>query len=208
MKSKKKKKPKGYHHGDLRRVLIEEAARLGSREGVEALSLRRVAAAAGVSPAAPYHHFKNKSDLLAAVAEEGFRRLHGAMTRAAKGARPTDATHRLRGMGRAYVRFAVRNPHYFRVMFRPELARAHEPDPESWGQRTFFFLITTIQEVMGDEGEPSDAVMKEALFAWSIVHGLSSLWLDGTVAIEEPFASWGHAKLAEYVTERADIGGV
>ena len=210
MKSSKKQKKvsRAYHHGDLRRVLIEEAARLGSREGVEALSLRRVAAAAGVSPAAPYHHFKNKSDLLAAVAEEGFRRLHGAMTRAVKGAQPGDVVNRLRGMGRAYVRFAVRNSHYFRVMFRPELARAHEPDPESWGQRTFSYLIAMIQEGMGETGEPSDAIMKEALFAWSIVHGLSSLWIDGTVGVEEPYSGWGYEKLAEYVTERADIGRV
>jgi AcrR family transcriptional regulator len=204
--TKRKRAGRAYHHGDLRRALIEEAARLGSREGVEALSLRRVAAAAGVSPAAPYHHFKNKSDLLAAVADEGFRRLHAAMTRASGAGRAVLTEERLRGMGRAYVRFAVRNPHYFRLMFRPEIARAAEPDPDSWGQRAFFLLIRTIQEMLGEEGEPSDAVMKEVVYAWSVVHGLAALWVDGALSIEDPFASWGIDALADHVTNRAGVG--
>ena len=208
MKSAKKEKKKAYHHGDLRRVLVEEAAKLASREGVESVSLRRVATAARVSPAAPYHHFKNKSDLLAAVADEGFRRLHGTMARTASGygKGKENVEGRLQGLGLAYVRFAVRHPHFFRVMFRPEIARAAEPDPESWGQRAYFQLIRSIQEVMGEEGEPSDEVMREVLYAWCIVHGLSSLWVDGALSLEEPYASWGVEALAEYVTGRAGVG--
>lgn len=208
MKSTKQaEKKRKYHHGNLRRALIEETAKLASREGVESVSLRRVAAAARVSPAAPYHHFKNKSDLLAAVAEEGFKRLHAAMTRAAgAGAAEAGVEGRLRRLGRAYVRFAVRFPHFFRVMFRPEIARAAEPDPDSWGQRAYFQLIRTIQEVMGEEGAPSEAVMKEAVYAWSVVHGLASLWVDGALSIEDPYAGWGIEAMAKYVTDRAGVG--
>lgn len=207
MKSVRKSgKKKTYHHGDLRRVLVDQAAQLASREGIEAVSLRRVAAAAHVSQAAPYHHFKNKSDLLAAVAEEGFRRLDGAMARMAGKCDREDVAAQLHEMGKAYVRFAVKHPHYFRVMFRPELATAAVPDPDSWGQRAYQRIIRTIQKVMAEEGDPSEAVMAEVVFSWSLVHGLSSLWVDGALSTEEPFARWGIEGLAEMVTARARAG--
>ena len=90
----------------LRRALIDAAKRVLERDGPQALSLRAVAREAGVSPAAPYHHFKDKSDLLGALAEEGFHSLGDALKAGAQGAADDHLTH----IGLAYVRFARSNP--------------------------------------------------------------------------------------------------
>lgn len=203
---KKTRRPVGtYHHGNLRRALIDAAAGLAGREGVESVSLRRVAALVGVSHAAPYHHFKNKADLLFEVGEEGFRRLDAAMVRAARKGR--DAEDRLEAMGRAYVRFATRHPNYFRVMFRPELARSPEPDPSSAGQRAFRRLIEAVQACRGNEqGGLSDQLMLEVLYAWTIVHGLASLWVDGALSRLPPFNAWGITASIDRLLQRTDVG--
>src|SRR6202012_4265946 len=102
-----------YHHGDLRRALIDAASRLLEAEGPSALSLRAVAREAGVSPAAPYHHFKDKGELLDAVAGEGWHMLDDTIARVrAEAASPADA---LDEIGVAYVCFARDNPAIYRV---------------------------------------------------------------------------------------------
>src|SRR5271155_5863697 len=89
--------PKPYHHGDLRRALMDSADAILERDGPNALSLRAVAREAGVSPAAPYHHFKDKDELLSAIAHEGFSRLKQALTKAASG--EPDPGRRLSDLG-------------------------------------------------------------------------------------------------------------
>ncbi len=190
-----------YHHGNLRRALVDQAAQLASSEGVHAVSLRRVAAMAGVSHAAPYHHFKNKADLLFEVAEEGFRRLDAAMVRSARNYEYPE--ERLNAMGKAYVRFATKNPHYFRVMFRPELARSADPDPASAGQRAFTRLIDAIQRCQPEMVPLSDDHMLEVLHAWTEVHGLASLWVDGALSRLPPYKHWGIEMLTEKLSRRA-----
>src|SRR3954466_6936111 len=101
-----------YHHGDLRRALIDAARRILEAEGPSALSLRAVAREAGVSPAAPYHHFKDKSELLNAVAHEGWELLDAAIIKA-KAAAPS-AREAMSDIGVAYVCFARDNPALYR----------------------------------------------------------------------------------------------
>lgn len=197
-----------YHHGDLRHALIDQAARLASREGLEAVTLRRVAKATGVSHTAPYHHFKNKADLLAAVGEEGFKRLDRVMARASETAQPAELQPRLHAMGKAYVQFAAEQAHYFRVMFRPEIATAADPAPDSARESSFNKLVTVIQQTMGEEGEPSDRVLVEVLYAWSLMHGLASLWLDGPLSRRPPFSKWGLDHLADQLAARVEAGQV
>jgi AcrR family transcriptional regulator len=106
---------RSYHHGDLQRALIEAGRRLLEREGSAALSLRAVAREAGVSAAAPYHHFKDRAALLYAVAHEGNAALHAAMRAAFDSSPP--GQDRIVAVGVAYVTFAVQNPALYRLMF-------------------------------------------------------------------------------------------
>src|ERR1041384_2123739 len=109
-----KKRPASYHHGDLRRALLEHAGRLLDAHGAEQVSLRDLAKHARVSPAAPYRHFASKDALLAALAEEGFVELESKMLTAAAQS-PTDARRQLSAVARAYLDLAARRPHFFRM---------------------------------------------------------------------------------------------
>jgi AcrR family transcriptional regulator len=113
-----------YHHGDLRSTLIRAAADVAAREGVDAIRISDLARAAGVSGAAPFRHFPTRQALLVAVAEEGARRMMERLQQAAQGLEDPLAAQRARGV--AYVRFAVEEPGYFRVLGRPEILQASE----------------------------------------------------------------------------------
>src|ERR671924_456746 len=109
-----------YHHGDLRRALIETALTMVTQEGAWNFTLREVARRAGVSHAAPYNHFADKSALLAEVAALGFQALRREMESAAR--RPRSSRGALLGIATAYVRFGIEHPAHYRLMFGPELA--------------------------------------------------------------------------------------
>ena len=170
-----------YHHGDLRRALLEASLALIDEAGIGALSLREAARKAGVSHNAPYHHFKDRGSLLAALAEEGFAELSAEMT-AARAAAP-DARTRLEACGQAYVRFALKSPARFKLMFRPELAA---PSAEGAVARASTPALDTLTAAiveaqaagLAPPGDPRPLV----LTCWSAVHGLASLWLDGPLA--------------------------
>lgn len=176
MQSSRRPRRRSYHHGNLRAALVEAAVRLVHREGVEALTLRRVARLAGVSQAAPYRHFADKRALLAAVAEEGFRLLAAAL-RDPGGAGPRE---RFRARGPAYVAFATRHPSHFRIMFGRELAD-REPFPalRDAARAAFEALVQGIAEAQRAgavrDGDPREL----GLTAWCAMHGLSTLLLDG-----------------------------
>src|SRR5277367_1588423 len=115
-----------YHHGDLSRALVAAGRRILEAEGPTALSLRAVAREAGVSPAAPYHHFKDKSELLDAIAAEGWHELGHAIAEARAAA--TDPRLALSEIGVAYVTFARRNPALYRLMYHAACNREMMPD--------------------------------------------------------------------------------
>ena len=119
------KKP--YHHGDLRRALIERAASLIEREGIEALSLRRLARELGVSHAAPNRHFKSKAELLTALATEAYEQSHAA-TLAAADAAGDDPLARLNAIGRGYLHWALDNRALFHVLNHPDIKRSADED--------------------------------------------------------------------------------
>ena len=171
-----------YHHGNLRRALLDAALHILESKGLSALTLRAAARAAGVSEAAPYRHFPDKEALLAAVAEEGFRALSAAM-RDARGKAGDDLASRFRATGMTYVRFAVEQPGRFRLMFGREVAArgTHGPLRQA-AEETFGMLVAGIEEgqraglIRG--GDPLELSMA----AWSMVHGLSALLLDGQLS--------------------------
>src|SRR6185436_7903331 len=116
------KKQGDYHHGNLRRVLLDAAIKVIEKEGVAAVSLHALTKRAAVSSGAPYHHFASREELLAAVATEGFELLVDEMKRTVQGADADPAAY-LEGLGRAYIRFALAHRGHFRVMFRAELSK-------------------------------------------------------------------------------------
>lgn len=171
-----------YHHGDLRRALIASSIALIDAHGVEHLSLREVARAAGVSPAAPYHHFSTKAQLLGAIAASGFDALEARMRATLDRLAATDATTRLAALGTDYVSFALAEPTRFRLMFRPSLVSPADLPPECDPTGAFALLRATASEVTASLRSgivDSDAMV---LLAWSTVHGAAELALAGPVA--------------------------
>ena len=158
-----------YHHGDLRRVLLEAAVEAVDEVGPAALSLRDLARRAGVSHAAPAHHFGDTAGLLTAVAADGFRRLAATLGDAYR------ATGSFLEVGVAYVRFAVTHRAHFEVMFRPELYRADDPALAQARDAARSLLYPPAAEA-ADGGGGDD--LRAAVAAWSLVHGLVTLWLN------------------------------
>ena len=108
--------PKPYHHGDLRRVLIDAALKLAEEGGVEQVSVREAARRAGVSPGAPFRHFESRDALMLAVAEEAQRRFRAEIETALAHVPPDDPLRRFRNFGLAYLRWAMRNPAHFEII--------------------------------------------------------------------------------------------
>ncbi|WP_446218315.1 TetR/AcrR family transcriptional regulator [Micromonospora sp. IBHARD004] len=160
---------RGYHHGDLRRALLAAAVEAIGESGPAALSLRDLARRAGVSHAAPAHHFGDKAGLLTALAVEGFDLLAGALARAGDDLLET---------GVAYVRFAIDHRAHFEVMFAPGLYRADDPEVAAARARAGATLRGGIAAL---PARPAAEPDRDALAAWSIVHGFATLWLAGAL---------------------------
>lgn len=172
MSEAKSAESRPYHHGDLRRALVDAARRLLESEGPTALSLRAVAREAGVSPAAPYHHFKDKAELLDAVAREGWDVLSGLMSDAKRGA---EGLHQLTALGIAYVCFARDNPALYRVMY--DAARDKEALPMDV-QENKDSAYCMVRDTMIEHGaDPNDEIHLEltSAAAWCGAHGLAEM---------------------------------
>jgi AcrR family transcriptional regulator len=177
-----------YHHGDLRRSLIHAGLQVLADSGVDALTLREVARRAKVSQAAPYHHFADKADLVSAIVQHGFEDFAGAL-RAGADAVGGGALQRLSGMGLAYVQFAVANPNLFRVLFRPELRGGSREQPaaetmERAGSAAYQVFLDAVRAAV-EEGSVQGTVQDVAVAALSIVHGLSTLLVDGPIDLRQ-----------------------
>ncbi len=158
-----------YHHGDLRRALLDAAVARMADGGVAALSLRELARDVGVSHAAPTHHFGDKTGLLAALASEGFDLL------AERLAATWQRTHDFREVGVAYVLFALDHPVHFSVMFDPESQRVHSKELSTARDKAYTMLAGPLRSL------DATADRDIATAAWSIAHGLASLLLAGAV---------------------------
>ena len=195
MSEAKSAESRPYHHGDLRRALVDAARRLLESEGPTALSLRAVAREAGVSPAAPYHHFKDKAELLDAVAQEGWDVLSGLMSEAKNGA---EGLHQLTALGIAYVCFARDNPALYRVMY--DAARDKEALPMDV-QENKDSAYCMVRDTMIEHGaDPNDEIHLElaSAAAWCGAHGLAEM---------AGFKQFEHLK-AELGGERAFLDAV
>lgn len=166
-----------YHHGNLRQALIDEAGAVLEREGVEAITFRGLARALDVSHAAPSHHFKDRNELLAELAADGYEGLADSMAEAMDGADPSEW---LLVSGRAYIRFGVANPERYRMMFASRLFQEDCPDRLLYHSSRAYLLLLRAAHQREPEVSADDYEMQvPELGAWSIVHGAVMLWLDG-----------------------------
>ena len=162
-----------YHHGDLRAALLREAGRVLAVSGPEALSLRELARALNVSHNAPYKHFANRDALLASLAADGFRELTADGHEAAGAASSGEA---MRARALAYIRFALRRPAVFKLMFSRDVSgRVHAELAEA--ARTGFFALRAALS----GGATDRAANDTALAAWAFVHGIAHLLIDGQI---------------------------
>ncbi|MEV0028291.1 TetR/AcrR family transcriptional regulator [Nocardia sp. NPDC050793] len=160
----------GYHHGDLRTAILTAAAEQIAADGVDAISLRGLARRAGVSHAAPAHHFGDRAGLLTALATEGYDLL---------GAELDSAGPDFREVAVAYVRFALNHPGHFDVMFRRDLLRADDPELRAARTRSGAALRSGVAELQPERTDGSERAIQ--LAAWSLVHGFAALWREGAL---------------------------
>ena len=161
-----------YHHGDLRRALLEAALIILEREGEAGIQLRDLARAVNVSPAAPYRHFDSRAALLESLAVIGFQRF----TRRMEDTAANKATDMRKAMGRTYAHFALENPGLFRLMFSPQVRKDNRPGLRIAADAAF----RTLRHVTGGETENNRI---PAISAWAHVHGLAVLLLDDQIAL-------------------------
>ncbi|HEY3844846.1 MAG TPA: TetR/AcrR family transcriptional regulator [Acidimicrobiales bacterium] len=162
-----------YHHGDLRRALMDAAVASVAEGGPGAVSLRALAAAVGVSHAAPVHHFGDKAGLFTAVATEGFELLADELTRV------WEETGDFLATGVRYVHFALHHKGYFEVMFRPDLFDGDDPGLVEAQRRSFARLHDPVAS--GRRAKDPQSVRLAGLASWSTAHGLATLLLSGNL---------------------------
>jgi AcrR family transcriptional regulator len=154
--------PKRYHHGHLAEAMLDAALAAITESGAEFLSMRDLARRAGVSHAAPRHHFGDKAGLLTVIATQGFAMLADALESAQQD-----------------VRFAQEHRAHFEVMFRPHLYRGDAPEVQAESQRAAEALYRGADSL--PDGQRGSDVQLDGIAAWSLVHGFSTLWLNGVL---------------------------
>ncbi len=174
-----------YHHGDLRAALLAEAAVMIAEGGVASVTMRAIGDRLGVSRAAAYRHFADKDALLVAVAAVGFTRLRDRLRTVDAGA-PRSSLERLRRMGEEYVRFALENPAHYRLMYGKEaLTREDIPELREAGFALFEEMVAVIRAHQRSGGLKRQDPRVQTYVAWSALHGLASLWIDGHILVYE-----------------------
>lgn len=168
-----------YHHGDLPAALLQAVGELVEEGGPGAVSLRAVARRAGVSHAAPAHHFGDRGGLLAAYAAQGFTAFHDRMAAAARGV-DADATacDVVAAIGDEYIEFGMAHPGWYSVMFRPELVDHEDERFTRAGDAAYGVLLAAHRACLDPEATDED-VVSIATHSWATVHGFVSLHNDG-----------------------------
>ena len=168
---------------DLKEQVLDASVQLIAEQELTSLSMREVARRAKVSHQAPYHHFQDKAAIVAALVERGFTRLAERLETASVSG---TVAQRLERAGRAYVDFALAEPVYFSLLFRPELTDLKRfPPVEAAGARAFAVLRRLVEEKAGPR---TGRAKKDALVSmhWALVHGLATLLVDGPLGVTFP----------------------
>jgi AcrR family transcriptional regulator len=168
----------GYHHGDLKRKLLDEGLKIIASSGIEGLTLRELARRVGVTHAAPYRHFKNKAALLSNLAQEGFRELLIVLKASAE--KNSDALEQLSSMAQAYVRFSLEQKAYFTVMFGVDIPGNYTAGGlEAVSRKTLDFLRNIIVDGQKENIIVAGNPERLAISTWSLAHGVTALLVEG-----------------------------
>lgn len=166
-----------YHHGDLKNALIQAGLTILSQEGIQALSLRKVAKSAGVSHAAPYAHFTDKQALVAAIAAEGYKKLYEQVSAVAQ-ANAHDPRAKLIETAWAYVQFALQYPDHFKVTFSGVVEHEHDyPDYLEQAKKNFALMVEVVTACQAHHLLPQGDTELLVIGIWSGIHGLIHLLL-------------------------------
>jgi AcrR family transcriptional regulator len=174
--------PRGYHHGNLKEALLRAALELIAQKGPAGFTFAEAARWAGVSPAAPYRHFRDRDELLENVALRGFRQFEAALARAWDDGRP-DVFSAFDRLGKAYLEFARDEPAYYSAMFEAGILVAGNPELREVGERAFAVLRAAAEKLCAQapaQGRPPALMV--ALHIWAMSHGIASLFGRGDAA--------------------------
>ncbi|MEP9376666.1 TetR/AcrR family transcriptional regulator [Aquabacter sp. CN5-332] len=171
--------PRGYHHGNLKEALVRAALELIAQKGPGGFTFAEAARVAGVSPAAPYRHFRDRDELMADVARRGFEAFEEALLRAWDNGRPDPVTA-LDRLGKAYLTFARMQSAYYAAMFEASVPLDASPEMRAAGDRAFGVLRTAAEAIAATlpvASRPPALMM--ALHIWSLAHGIAALFARG-----------------------------
>jgi AcrR family transcriptional regulator len=174
--------PRGYHHGNLKEALIRAALELIAKKGPAGFTFAEAARWAGVSPAAPYRHYRDRDELLSDVARRGFDLFEQALKRAWDEGRP-DPFAAFERLGKAYLEFARSEPVYYSAMFEAGLPLDTNPDLREAGERAFGVLRAATETLIATVPKQNrPPVLMMALHIWALSHGIASLFGRGDAA--------------------------
>lgn len=165
-----------YHHGDLRTALLRATIEMINQHGVEYITMRKLSEWVGVSRTAAYRHFSDKSDLLTATAIEGFKQFSNELNQVRMD-ESIDGVARFKNMGQAYIRFAVENAAYYRLMFSDSAVQKND-ELQQASDNAFYELVAMLEVLQKNKLIICDDLKMQASFIWSLIHGLSSLIID------------------------------
>lgn len=196
-------KERAYHHGSLRQALIDAAEAVIAERGLDRFSLREAARRAGVSPAAPAHHFGDARGLLTAIAAQAFLDLTEALQVADASA--SDRESRIKAQGMAYVAFALERPARFDLMWRRSLLDNDNPQLSEAGRRAWEVLDHAARGEGALRSGPRDPALAPSIAAWSMVHGFARLAIDGAFGPESDSAERAARSLLPLVLDRLNL---
>jgi AcrR family transcriptional regulator len=174
--------PRGYHHGNLKEALLRAALDLIAQKGPAGFTFAEAARSAGVSPAAPYRHFRDREELMASVAQRGFEQFEATLKRAWDDGRP-DVFAGLDRLGKAYLAFARSQPAYYSAMFEAGISHSVSPQLREAGDRAFAVLRDVAEKLAAKVSQQSrPPALMVALHIWAMAHGIASLFGRGDAA--------------------------
>jgi AcrR family transcriptional regulator len=174
---------RGYHHGNLKEALLQAALDLIAKKGPAGFTFADAARLAGVSPAAPYRHFRDRDELMSSIAQRGFEQFEAMLTAAWDDGRPETVTAFER-VGKAYLAFAREEPAFYSAMFESGLPIDSSPTLQAASERAFAVIRAAAERLaaLAPPGQPRPPAMMMALHIWSMSHGVASLFARGDSA--------------------------